>query len=234
MKKEILIALITGIFILGGAILSSPHWFKYFFPEQYLEQEKITATETLSNVDNSKLDKEKSDKENGEIMSGTENLIISRIELSPKDFNIPSYFYFQVENKGTRTIENLDIIIDLGKAKYEKYDYSKKVEIYPITDSIDKSFLKFKVPKIKQNQSIEIYSLQTFPVFKSITMNATNMTFDKLYTYEEFQKSEEGNVTESSGFHDFLIVMLSIVIIVFTIYFGIVIITYLNKLFRIE
>jgi hypothetical protein len=65
-------------------------------------------------------------------------------------------------------------------------------------------------------------------------MNATNMTFDKLYTYEEFQKSEEGNVTESSGFHDFLIVMLSIVIIVFTIYFGIVIITYLNKLFRIE
>ena len=233
MKKEILIAIIAGIFILGGSILSSPHWFKYFFPDQYLEQEKIKPTETPIKNDNSNdsLNNSNADKELKK--NGTENLVISRIELSPKDFKLPSYFYIEIENKGSRIIKNLEIIIDLGKAKYQEFDYSRSVGMTSIIDSNDKSFIKFEVPYIKENQTIEFYSLQSMPIFKSISMNASNMAFDKIYTYEEFVKSEEGENTESSGFDSFLTAMLSLVIIVFTIYFVIVLITFLNKLFKL-
>jgi hypothetical protein len=166
--------------------------------------------------------------------SGTENLVISKIEISPKVFNLPSYFYIEIENKGTRTIENLEVLIDLGRAKYEDYDYSKSLEIIPLNDTNDMSFLKFKISLIKPNQSIQIYSLQSIPVFRSIVMNASNMTFDKVYSYEEYLKSEDGSYIESSLFESFLWIMFSLVIIVFTIYFVIVGIAILNRLFKIE
>lgn len=231
MKKEILIAFITGVFILGGAVLSSPHWFKYLFPEKYLEQKQIKPIET-SKKDNESNKQSKTKDESPK--SGTENLVVAKIEISPKDSNLPAYFYVEIENKGTRTIENLELLIDLGKAKYEDYDYSKSLDIIALNDTNDKSFLKFKVPLIKQNQSIQIYSLQSIPVFRSISMNAPNMTFDKIYSYEEYLKSEDGSHIESSSFENFLWVMLSLVIIVFTVYFVIVGVTYLNKLFKID
>jgi hypothetical protein len=231
MKKEILIALITGVFIIGGAVLSSPHWFKYLFPEQYLEQEQIIPIETSKKDIESKIESMDEDETS---KSGTENLVISKIEISPKVFNLPSYFYIEIENKGTRTIENLEVLIDLGRAKYEDYDYSKSLEIIPLNDTNDMSFLKFKISLIKPNQSIQIYSLQSIPVFRSIVMNASNMTFDKVYSYEEYLKSEDGSYIESSSFESFLWIMFSLVIIVFTIYFVIVGIAILNRLFKIE
>jgi hypothetical protein len=234
MKKEVLIAIITGTFILGGAILSSPHWFKHFFPEQYLEQEKIKPTQLSSKYLNSASNKDDAASIDKNTKSGTENIVISRIELSPKDFQIPSYFYFQVSNNGTRTIKNLEITVDLGKSIYEEFDFSRKVEIHSIIDSLDRSFLKFNIPNFKQYETIDCYSLLTLPIFESITMNASNMTFDKIYSYEEFEKSEENIFNTSSGFRTFLTVMLSLVIIVFTVYFVIIIITYLNKVFKIE
>jgi len=230
MKKDILISIIAGIFLLGGAVISSPHWFKYLFPEQYLEQENLIPVKTKSNESISKTSKENLSNKS----SGTENLIIDRIELSTRDFNIPSYFYFRITNNGTRTMENLEVTIDLGKAEYREFDFSKKIEIEIAIDSIDKSFVVMKIPKMKENETIDFYSLNTLPVFENILMNASNMTFDKIYTYQDYKDSEDDRFASNGAFNNFLWIMLSLVIIVFTIYFVIVLIAYLNKLFNIE
>lgn len=226
MKGKIIIAIISGLFLLAGAIITSPHWFKYFFPEQYLVQENIEPVRTKTT--------EKEINGNQENSTGTENLVISRIDLSSRDFNIPSYFYFEVTNKGTKIIQDLNITVDLGKSKYQEFDYSKKIPSKIITDSTDKSFVKIIYPEIKENETIEFYALTSAPTFKNIILNASNMTFDKKYTYDDYLISEKDGVSNEGGFYLFLTVILSIVIVVFAIYFTFVIITYLNKVFKIE
>lgn len=226
MKGKIIIAIITGCFLLAGAVISSPHWFKHFFPEQYLEQENIKPERAIP--------QEKEDSKKDDKSTGTENLVITKIDLSSRDFNIPSYFYFEVTNKGTRTIQNLNLTIDLGKSKYQEFDYSKKITTSIKIDSTDKSFVKILCPEIKENETIEFYALTSAPTFNNITLNASNMTFDKKYTYDDYLTSEKDGISDDSGFYNFLIVILSLAIIVFAIYFTIVIITYLNKIFKIE
>ena len=211
--------------MLAGAIITSPHWFKYFFPEQYLVQENIEPVRTKTT--------EKGIDGNQEKPTGTENLVISRIDLSSRDFNIPSYFYFEVTNKGTRTIQELNITVDLGKSKYQEFDYSKKIHSKIITDSTDKSFVKIICSEIKENETIEFYALTSAPIFKNIIFNASNMKFDKKYTYDDYLTSEKDGVLNVGGFYTFFRILLSLLIVVFAIYFTILTIIYLNKVFKI-
>ncbi len=46
MKNKVVIAIISGLFIIAAAVISSPHWFKHFFPDLYLEQENLKPEKT--------------------------------------------------------------------------------------------------------------------------------------------------------------------------------------------
>ena len=229
-KTQVLLAILAGIFVIVAAIISSPHWFKYFFPKHYLEQEKldpkkIENTKVISDSINTKSleTKEK---------AGIEDIVISKIELCPKNFRIPNYLYFEVQNKGTKTIKNLVVSVNLGKASYLSFDYTRNLNPKSQVDSLDKSFIKVICPEIKESEGVGIYLLLTQPNFEDILLHADNLTFDKQYSYSEYLSSSIQE--DSDNFHSFLIVCLSIVIIIFGIYFTVVIITYLNKLFKVE
>lgn len=234
-KIAIWVALITGLFVLAAAILSSPHWFKIFFPKQYIESEKIDFKKTINpqlkadtntaiSIDTKALvdPKEK---------DGTENLVISRIELSPKNFNIPSYLYFEIKNEGTKTLKNVSITANLGQAFYTAFDFTRNLSPTVKTDTLDKGFLQLVCPKIKENESIGIYLHISQPRFDNILLHADNMAFDKAYSYIDYQNS--ANHIERTGFQNFLRICGGITIVIIGGYFLYVFLTFCNRLFKL-
>jgi len=222
MKKEIIIATISGLFLIACAVISSPHWFKYFFPEQYLEQEKIEPQRKKEENKNVKEDTLSSQQ------NAIGNLVISKIDLIPREFDLPSYLYFEVINNGTATIRDLTISVDLGKSKFQKFDYTKQVNSSITIDSTNKSFVKIFCPQIKETETIEFYFLNSSPFFKSIILNAKNMAYYKKYTYEEYLESQAKDSTTN-----IFVIVLSIAFVIFAIYFTVIAIIRLNRYFKI-
>jgi len=150
-RTQIFIAIIGGCFAIFSAIILSPHWSKYFFPKQYLAQEKLDPSKTT----NTKVVIDTVNRPSGkrEEKEGVDDIKITKIELCPRNFKIPSYFYFEVNNSGSKTIKNLTVTVNLGKASYAYFDITKNLKLTTLTDSNDKSFLKIACPEIKENEN---------------------------------------------------------------------------------
>lgn len=214
-------ALIGGAFILITGIVTSSLWLNKLFPRYFPKSDKTELSQPENN------DKKVQEKDNQSILSSL--LTITNIELSPRKFEIPSYFYFKVAYSGNKVVKDLNITIDLGKSNYESFDYSKRLQLTVEEDSTDKSYIKIFIPKMRKNETIEFYSLLTDASFENILLNAKNMTYDKVYTYEQYLDSLKGSPSEINGFETFLIVILGIVIVVLTGFFLVSLIAYFVK-----
>jgi len=242
MRKELFIALIGGCFLTLAAILTAPHWSKYFFPNQYSEQENLSPP--IKN-NHKTLEKDtilnSNDEKKDTILIYAENISISKIQLTPRVFNMPSYLYFEVKNVGIANIKNMVITINLGQSKYEAFDISKQINSTIIKDSIDKSFVKIECPILKSNETIEFYALTSAPIFKNILFDASNLVYQKEYNYEDYISStskEEIAKRKANEDGDTFWIFLQIVagcgIIIFSVYFTIIIIWRLNKYFGFD
>ncbi len=203
-KSQVLIAIITGLFVITGAIISSPHWFKVIFPEKYVEEEIITPKkiDTVFTINEDTL------KEEEEIRYyGTEDLRITRLQICPINFNLPNYFFVEITNKGTKKLVNVNLTIDFGKASYTQIEYSPEKNITFNNDSLNKFFAKFQCEEINRDESIYIYALLTQPSFNRILIDGPNLTFSKEYTYMEYLDSEKGSESEINGWTLFLYIL---------------------------
>jgi len=187
---------LTGIFVIIASVMSSPHWFSLFFPEQYKEQEKMES---------SKIEKDHlkdSDKviPNGKDESvGVESIRIKDIQLTPLDFDIPSYLYIEIKNEGTKDIRNLKITIELGKSSVEEFEYFPNNEIVLLSDTLDKNLIKLKKYVFAENESVYIYALINQPIFKRILIDGDNIKYAKEYSYVNYLNSENGDVSKNVG-----------------------------------
>lgn len=224
-KTQISVAIITGLFVIIAAIISSPHWFKYFFPNQFVEEEIIQPQTTKKDFSNSNFHPDSTAEFVKE--EGTENFFISRIELCPINSNLPVYFLIEFKNKGTKTLKDLTITIDLGKSEYQQFDLQGSVSNSFNVDTTEKSKINLKLPVVSENETYIFYALLSLPVFKSILINGANLTFAKEYSYEEYLSSEVEKTTLLDGFIIFLVVLISIVLIVLAFYFLRIVYTHL-------
>ena len=227
-KTHVWTVVITGLFIIAGAIISSPHWFKYFFPEQFLEQESIRP-ELLSR-DASDEDKLKDSLGLDSVETGIETIVIEELELCPVNSAIPSYFFLKVKNRGTKTLRNLLVTVDFGRAKYEQFDYflsahNRKASI----DSTHNNVISVALPKLTKNDTFSMYCLLSQPVFNTITITGGNLRIAKEYSYQEFITSGFDQGSSSISFFGFLLVLTGLILIVFSAYFCMIVYHFLMK-----
>lgn len=212
-RTQVLISILGGLFIVIAAIISSPNWFKYFFPEQFVEQEAAPKTMTKNEPAEKKEDnveKEKAD-------SGTELLVVNKLELCPISSKIPSYLYIELKNNGTKRLKNVSVTIDLGRAEYKYIDFSRNN--FAKIDTTRANEIIVTYSEMAQNDSKSIYCLLSLPVFNSIKLNGENLKFASEYTYKDLMKIDEPKPTESNGFYIFLQFLMAGILIVFAVFF---------------
>jgi len=209
-KAQIIISVISGIFIITAAIISSPHWFKLIFPENYVEKEinepELIKSSKLTNSDEEKISN-----------SGVENITIDRIELCPINSDLPSYFYLKLKNNGTKNIENFSVSIDFGRSKINDLDINN-LGSYAFLDTSNVRILKLQYKTFDENDIIDIYCLISEPTFKVISINGSNLTFSIEYSYEQLLQKEHKETKNINGFIIFLLVLLGFILFVFSLY----------------
>lgn len=207
-RTQIFIAILGGIFIVIGAIISSPHWFKYFFPEQFVEQEATQPKKTKNESS-----EESNDNENRE----TEVLTIERIELCPVSSKLPAYMYFELKNNGTKTLKNITLTLNLGRSSIQNIDVIGNNVVRIDTSASNQLVVQFS--RLNENDVKSVYCLLSQPMFSSITLNGENLKFAKEYTYKEFIENEGEERTDLGGFFVFLQILIGFILIVFALYF---------------
>lgn len=218
-RIHIIAPIISGIFMLVASIISSPQWFKYVFPNQYVEQEEITPK--ISS-------KQKESKENEE-SGGTENLVVKNIELCPINSKIPSYFFIEIKNLGSKIINDFSLDIDLGRAIFQKIDIQKPNNSSSSIDTTLNNRILLQYSKVAQNESIIIYALLSQPVFNSIKLNGSNLNAAKEYTYKNYVDSKLETRNAIFGFYVFLFILAGGVLVVLAIYLLNIVYTFLKR-----
>lgn len=197
-KGQVWTAVITGVFILAGAIISSPQWFKFFFPDQYIQQESLNPKILPGN--NSSTTPLTDSLGVTSVYEGTENIAIEELELCPVNSVLPSYFFLKVKNRGTKALRNLLVTVDFGRAKYEQFEYlvsthNQKVSV----DTTHNNKISISLPKMDKNDTYSLYCLLSQPVFSTITITGDNLRRAKEYSYQEFLNSEFEPDSKANG-----------------------------------
>lgn len=196
-------------------------------------------TEVTFKIDRQKSDKEtKKDSGKGEKeklkKTGHAEIEIKNVQLSPIDFELPNYFYFELHNSGSIAAENIQLTVDLGKANLSQYEIRSPSNHKIVSGGSNTNIIKVVFDSINSDESIYIYTLLTIPIFKKVVITSDNIPSTLSYTIEDFKGAENPTNFFSGGLITFLRIVIGGVILVFIIYAVVVIIMKLNRVFKIE
>lgn len=215
-NTQVAIALLGGIFLIAAAIISSPHWFKFFFPEQYIEQEAVPTKKTKNNS-----------QENSTKELGIENLIINKIELCPVSSKLPSYLLVEIKNNGSKKLRNINLTINLGRASFNGIEILGNNVKNVDTTKVNELIVTFS--ELIENDSKTIYCLLSQPIFNSIKINGENLKFSKEYTYKDFIENDSIKSSNLNGFFIFLQIVIGFILSIFSLYFVTIVYKLLKK-----
>lgn len=160
----------------------------------------------------------------------TANLTISNVYVPPINTDIESSFFVKIENNSLNDAKNLNIKINFGEAEI------LKCETLPINilknKKFDSSIISFNIDNIPKKDNLYIYCLTSQPIFKSIHINGSNLFQNEKYTFDDYRKNMF-NKNKSSGFYNFLQVVIGLLILWFGIHGAIIISTLLNRKFKL-
>jgi len=158
-------------------------------------------------------------------------MAIKNIQLSPVDFKLPTYFYYEILNTGSQNAYIVEMTVDLGEAVMHKFEIRSISNFNVVTADSGNNLVKVIFDSLNVNESIYCYFLLTMPSFKKINLTSPSMFSDVCYTYDNFQEQDTSKGFFSKGFFVFLQVVLCGVILTFSICFVVVVILLLNRAF---
>jgi len=177
------------------------------------EQEKIAAIEK-------KADKSKE----------TANLTISNVFLLEINTKLESPFFVKISNNSLMDAKNLNIKVNFGEAEVFKCE-TQPINVFNKNQTFESSIISFHIQDLKRKDTMYIYCLTSLPTFDSILITGSNLFQNEKYTYKQYKIQ---NTKSNSGFVTFFKVIASIIVVIFLGYFTLLILTLLNKRFKIE
>jgi hypothetical protein len=156
------------------------------------------------------------------------------LSLSPIDFRLPKYFYFEVHNKSNAGAYNVTVTIDLGRANLTDIEVRSASVVQVFRSDSVSNLVKVNLSFIGKEESAYFYLLLTNPSYKRISVSSSNMITDLVRKYDGPQINSVSSGFISDEFMTFIRILAGIVLIVFTIYSLYVIISFLNRLFKLE
>jgi len=165
---------------------------------------------------------------------GTASIEIRNVQLSPVDFKLPNYFYFELHNNGSLPLERINLTIDLGKANLKDYEIRSSSSYDLVSVGKDSNIIKMVFDSLNPNESVYVYTLLTSANFRKIVVNSDDITNTLSYTIDDMAKDAGNSRFFSSGMIIFFRIIFALVVIVFVIYAVIVVISNLNRIFKID
>ena len=162
-------------------------------------------------------------KTEGKVNKDSASISIKEVQLTPVDFDIPSSFYIEIENGPHRVASDINVLIDFGEAKIEKYSV-KPNDKSNITINGDEYILKLKINELLKNESVYVNCLISLPAFKKILVTGGNISIDQELTFASYKSQRESEPT--SGWYVFFSILGGI----FCIYIFLVLIRGINSL----
>lgn len=192
-------------------------------------------TEITFKVDRGKSKQEPSQVEKAKPKKrGAASIEIRNVQLSPIDFKLPNYFYFELHNSGSIPLEHISLTVDLGKANLKDYEIRSSSGYNLVSGGKDSNIIKLVFDLMNPDESVYVYTLLTAANFKKIVVNSDDITNTLSYTIDDLAKDAGNSRFFSGGLITFFKIIFAIVVIVFVIYAVIVVISNLNRVFKID
>ena len=155
----------------------------------------------------------------------TANLNISDIFLPEINTKLESAFFIKITNDSLNDAKDLNVKINFGESEILKCE-TQPINMFEKNQDYTNSIISFDIKSINKNDKFYVYCLTSLPVFNSILITGSNLFQNEIYTYEQYKSK---NDTISSGVTIFFKIIGAILFIIFTGYFTLVAIAFLNK-----
>jgi len=165
---------------------------------------------------------------------GTASIEIRNVQLSPVDFKLPNYFYFELHNNGSVPLERINLTVDLGKANLKDYEIRSSSSYNLVSGEKDSNIIKMVFDSMNPSESVYVYTLLTSANFKKIVVNSDDITNTLSYSIDDMAKDTGNSRFFSSGMITFFKIIFALIVIVFVVYAVIVVISNLNRVFKID
>ena len=159
----------------------------------------------------------------------TANLTISNVYLPPVNTSMDSVFFAEVTNNSLNVAKDLEVKLDFGEASISGCETLPNNK-FNNQETFKSSIASFSVKKLERKDSFYIYCFISHPVFKSLLITGSNLFSNERLNYENYRPIKENG---ESGFVTFFKVVASLVGLVFIVYFVVILITLLNKKFKV-
>jgi hypothetical protein len=163
----------------------------------------------------------------------TNYFLFADVQVTPSAFNIPSYIYAEVRNAGSDLVREVEIVIDLGKAQAEQADIKPSDKCSFSQNVKGESIVRVKCSEVTANESIYFYALTSMPIFQKIIVSSSGSVSPIQYSWSNILEKKESSSLLSPGTIGFLWFLVCAVIFVFSVYFIIVAIVFMNKKFKL-
>ena len=180
-----------------------------------------------------KAQKEAQERVEEEKRKGLAFITIDDVEMPSVNTKIDSSFLLRLSNKSYSDAKNVITTINFGEATVNR------CEVFPIDvldgKKFDTSAVVVEFDNIKKGGEVYIYCLISNPIFKDIRVSGDNLKEISAYSIVNYRFKDKVELEEEgSGFYTFFKFVGAIVAVIFIGYFTIVVLSLLNKKFKID
>jgi hypothetical protein len=154
-------------------------------------------------------------------------------DLIPLQFDIPSYLLITIKNNGPANANNLEALVDTGKAKVNSLDIKPK-DRCSISSGTKVSTEPIRVicKVVNAGESIYIYSLLSEATFRSVLITSPNLYSPVIVKDIENRKEEPSGITFADVITFVIEGTAAIAVILIGMYLLGALINFLEKLFK--
>ena len=140
-------------------------------------------------------------------------LTFPEVFITPVDTEIPSSFFAEIANSGTKAATTFDVSVDFGEATPDKCELVSSSGT--ITDNSNSTVIKqWQVSELAVKQSLYLVCSLNAPFFKALSVGGGNLENDKQLTFLSYKAQREEDPTSFfEGLLKFVAAALSVILL---------------------
>ena len=160
----------------------------------------------------------------------TANLTISNVQVPPINTSQNSSFFAEIENNSLNIAKDVTVRINFGESSVTSCETLPE-NFFKGHEGLETSIVTFSAGDIQKKDKLYVYCMISSPVFDSILITGANLFSNEKFEFKELKTKVS---SESSGYLGFFKFVASAVAVIFIGYFTLVVLSLLNKKFKIE
>lgn len=156
---------------------------------------------------------------------------IGHVQLTPITFDIPSSLYFEVRNDNDYPVISPTISVDLGRALLRNISIQANGTCKVGDQVVGKAFFTISCNSIQPRTSVYVYALITQSDFNEIVVNGPRISSPIIFTFSQVRNT---GIDSWKWFWTLCKILSGILICVLFLFLLIIIVRFLNAVFKIS